>query len=153
MTTPELVIFDLDGTLVDTPTGIVRAFGETFDRLTVTRPEPAAIRATIGTPLADSFGGLLGLAPDAELVTEAVRVYQVAFREIVLPVAGSLVFPGVSVGLRELRAAGLRLAVATSKFVANAEALLVAAGLRLEFELVVGAEQVSRPKPDPEMGR
>jgi phosphoglycolate phosphatase len=69
-----------------------------------------------------------------------------------LPMAPQLVFPGVFDGLSSLRQDGFQLAVATSKFIANAEALLVAAGLREEFAVVVGADQVARPKPDPESG-
>jgi phosphoglycolate phosphatase len=74
------------------------------------------------------------------------------FRELVLPTAATLVFPGVADGLPALRAEGFTLAVATSKFQANADALLTAAGLRDHFSLVVGADRVSRSKPDPEMG-
>jgi phosphoglycolate phosphatase len=81
-----------------------------------------------------------------------VGLYQPTFRKIVLPMATQLVFPGVFDGLQSLREDGFRLAVATSKFIANAEALLVAAGLREEFEVVVGADQVAKPKPDPESG-
>lgn len=47
----------------------------------------------------------------------------------------------------------LHLAVATSKFTASAEALLGAAGIRPEFSMVVGADQVAHPKPHPETGQ
>lgn len=149
----DLVIFDLDGTLVDTPTGIVRAFAAALAHLDLTAAEPNAIRATVGRPLDESFGSLLTLPIDHPTVLRAVAQYQVSFREIVLPAALSLVFPGVAKGLDQLLQQGDTLAVATSKFTANAEALLIAAELRDRFTLVVGADQVSRPKPDPEMGR
>jgi phosphoglycolate phosphatase len=145
-------VFDLDGTLVDTPRGIVAAFTAAFQSMGVPAPEPAAIRATIGRPLDTAFSTLLGVAPDDERVALGVRRYQEMFREIVLPGAASLVFPGVADGLATLAGQGFRLAVATSKFRANAEALLVAAGLRDHFAVVAGADQVTRPKPDPEMG-
>ncbi|SDH17090.1 HAD family hydrolase [Nonomuraea jiangxiensis] len=145
-----LTVFDLDGTLVDTPRAIVETFTAAFGALGVTAPEAAAVRATIGLPLERAFGGLLGLSPDDELVTGGVRHYQRLFRELILPRSRELVFPGVADGLDELRAQGIGLAVATSKVHASAEALLRAAGLRDRFELVVGADQVTRPKPDPE---
>ncbi|WNV87874.1 HAD family hydrolase [Umezawaea sp. Da 62-37] len=146
------VVFDLDGTLVDTPSGIVRAFTAVFAEIGAPQPGDAAIRATIGRPLSEAFGGLLGSPTDDALVAECVQRYLVLFREIVLPVAPTLVFPGVVDGLGVLRDAGFLLSVATSKFSASAEALLEAAGLRSWFDLVVGADQVSKPKPDPEMG-
>jgi phosphoglycolate phosphatase len=70
----------------------------------------------------------------------------------VLPNARALRFPGVADGLAALASQGITLAVATSKFHRSADALLAAAGLRDRFDLVVGADQVTRPKPYPEMG-
>lgn len=147
----ELVVFDLDGTLVDTPSGIVTAFGATFDSVGVGPASPGDIRATIGLPLAQAFATLIEVPESNPLVARCVATYQVLFAEIVLPTARSLVFPGVSAGLAALRQHGLVLAVATSKFLANADALLVAAELRPLFSLVVGADQVSRPKPSPDI--
>ncbi|NBE93220.1 HAD family hydrolase [Nonomuraea sp. KC401] len=147
-----LTVFDLDGTLVDTPRAIVETFTGAFGALGVAAPGPAVIRATIGLPLERAFGDLLAAAPDGELVAQGIRHYQHLFKEIILPRAGELVFPGVAEGLDMLRARGGTLAVATSKFHASADALLRAAGLRDRFALVVGADQVSRPKPDPESG-
>ncbi|MET8757806.1 HAD family hydrolase [Lentzea sp. NPDC004782] len=146
------VIFDLDGTLVDTPRGIVTTFAEVFAQLDLPEVDSSSIRATIGLPLPAAFAKVLGTAQDEPVVATCVELYQSTFRGIVLPVAAQLVFPGVLDGLRSLREDGFLLAVATSKFVRNAEALLVAAGLREEFSAVVGADQVTKPKPDPESG-
>lgn len=147
-----LAAFDLDGTLVDTPRAIVAAFTAAFGAMGVVAPAAAAIRATIGLPLQQAFGDLLRVAPDDPQAALGVEHYQAVFRELVLPEAATLVFPGVADGLAALRAEGVTLAVATSKFQANAEALLAAAGLLDHFQLVVGADRVTRPKPDPEMG-
>ncbi len=81
-----------------------------------------------------------------------VSAYQVQFAELILPKAAELVFPGVADGLAALRDQGFLLAVATSKFYRSADALLTAAGLRDQFDLVIGADQVTNPKPHPEMG-
>jgi phosphoglycolate phosphatase len=81
-----------------------------------------------------------------------MKSYQALFKELVLPRAQSLVFPGVAQGLAALRGQGIALAVATSKFYASADALLTAAGLRDHFTVVVGADQVTEPKPHPEIG-
>ncbi|MET0405687.1 MAG: HAD family hydrolase [Cystobacter sp.] len=146
-------IFDLDGTLVDTPRAIVETFTAAFATLGVASREPAAIRATIGLPLEKAFSHLLGVPVDDAQVSQGVKQYQVLFKEIVLPRAEGLVFPGVVQGLASLRSEGITLAVATSKFYASADALLKAAGIREPFSMVLGADQVTRPKPHPEMGQ
>lgn len=145
-----LAVFDLDGTLVDTPQAIVAAFTATLESLGVAVPDAAAIRATIGLPLERALGDLLGVPADEELVARAVRRYRTHFEEIILPRAAALVFPRVAAGLDALRGAGVLLAVATSKFRASADALLRAAGLHDRFALVVGADEVANPKPHPE---
>jgi phosphoglycolate phosphatase len=145
-----LVMFDLDGTLVDSPRAIVETFTAAFASMEVETRDPAAIRATIGLPLEQAFGTLLGVPPDDGQVDLGVRRYGALFKEIILPKAAELLFPGVVDGLAALRAHDVTLTVATSKFHASADALLTAAGIRDNFAMVVGADQVTRPKPHPE---
>jgi phosphoglycolate phosphatase len=147
-----LAVFDLDGTLVDTPRAIVETFSAAFASLGEPVPDPAAIRATIGIPLERAFGSLWGIDPEDPYVRRGVEQYQLHFRELILPRAAELLYPGVESGLRRLHARGVGLAVATNKFHASADALLRAAGLRELFAQVVGADDVSNHKPHPESG-
>lgn len=147
-----VAIFDLDGTLVDSPRAIVETFAAAFDAMGVEPRDPADVRATIGLPLEEAFGRLLGVPRDDARVPEGVARYQEAFRTVILPRARSLIFPGVPEGLDELRRRGIETAVATSKFHASADALLSAAGLRDRFAVLVGADDVTHPKPHPESG-
>ena len=146
------IIFDLDGTLIDTPRGIVETFTAALKSMGVAFIDAEAIKATIGLPLGKAFGHLLGVSGDDDQINLAIKQYQALFKEIVLPKAKELIFPGVEEGLATLKSQDFTLAVATSKVYMSAEALLKAAGLWDYFDLVVGADHVVQPKPHPEMG-
>jgi pseudouridine-5'-phosphate glycosidase len=146
------VIFDLDGTLVDSPRAIVETFTAAFAAMGVPARDASVIRATIGLPLEQAFSKLMEVPLDDPRVVQGVQQYLILFKELILPRARSLIFPGVESGLAALRDQGFSLAVATSKFYASADALLKAAGLRDHFHIVLGADQVTKSKPNPEMG-
>lgn len=145
MTPPPAVLFDLDGTLVDSRAGIVAA---TNAQLVAMGREPAPeplLVARIGPPLHDTFAmlvpGLGGLELDA-----VVAAYRVRYRQTML--TGTAVYPGIAELLEALRAQGRLLAVATSKAGPLARELLTALGLAHHFAAIVGPEPPSRdPKP------
>jgi hypothetical protein len=95
-----VAMFDLDGTLVDSPRAIVETFAAAFEAMGVAPRAAEDVRATIGLPLEQAFATLLGVARDDARVTEGVARYQEAFRTVILPRARSLVFPGVEEGWR-----------------------------------------------------
>lgn len=144
------IVFDLDGTLLDTPRGIVKTFAATLHELGHAIPPDDAIRATIGRPLVEVCGDFLGQPADSGAVSEAVNLYRLRFNEIVLPAATSLLFPGVAPGLVALHRRGIRLAVATNRSTQGAEDLLKASGIRDRFGCVVGFDGRFKPKPNPD---
>ncbi|GAA4688765.1 phosphoglycolate phosphatase [Streptomyces chumphonensis] len=144
-------LFDLDGTLADTPCAIgrllVRVCAEHGRRVT-----PERARPTIGTPLEAAFAELLALPATDPEICRAVRRYRALFEEDVLGSGRWLVHAGVREGLERLHEAGLPLAVATSKIAGSAHALLDAMEISAHFPVVIGQDMVGRGKPDPEMG-
>src|SRR5947209_5880258 len=98
------IVFDLDGTVADTPdlitgimAGVLTEFGASADR--------AAIRATIGLPLLDSFAKLMDSHVDDPRVSEAARIYRDRFDAGAEERGTALLFPGVVDGLAKLCAA------------------------------------------------
>ncbi|SCX28483.1 Phosphoglycolate phosphatase [Agrobacterium sp. DSM 25558] len=146
----QLLIFDLDGTLFDTPSAIVEVFSGVFSLTDVPVPPPESIRSTIGLPLPAAFALLTGESEDSEQVTDCVSRYLAHFRTLILPKAVDLLYPGVADGLGLLRTNKITLAVATNKFQASAEAILGASAILPFFAVVLGADQVDNPKPHPE---
>ncbi|MEN5072756.1 HAD hydrolase-like protein [Isoptericola cucumis] len=105
-----LVLLDLDGTLTDSAPGILAGIRHAYGVLGLPVPDEATLRSFVGPPITESFGGH---GVPADRVDEAVTAYREVFA------AGGMydnrVFDGVPQVLRELRAAGCTLAVATSK--------------------------------------
>jgi len=130
-----LVLFDLDGTLVDSTPGIWASVRVAAAELGLPEPTPGQLRSMVGPPLEDGFAAAFGLAPDD--VARAVAAYRTHYR------AGAMFDAAVHPGIRELltglRADGATLAVATSKPEPFAVAVLGHTGLLGYFAGVHGA--------------
>ena len=130
------LFFDFDGTLYDTVEGITRCVQYALRKRGLDAPLDS-LRCFAGPPLDDMFVEKFGFSlEDAE---QAVR----DFRERYVPIGlyESRAFPGLKELLRELRAAGYRLAVTTSKPQVLAEELLRREELYELFDCVCGAAE------------
>ncbi|MQY27838.1 HAD family hydrolase [Nocardia aurantia] len=141
------ILFDLDGTLLDTPNAIAEHFAAAAETVTGAHPGVEAARRLVGRPLPEMAAALSGSDPDSAVAQAVSEEYLSRYRELIVPKAADLLFPGVLDGLARLAAAGLALAVVTSKKHSSAELILDAAGLRAGFGAVVGADDVTHPKP------
>jgi len=132
---PRLVLFDLDGTLVDSTPGIWASIRVAAGELGLPAPTPAQLTAMVGPPLEEGFAGAFGLA--AADVDRAVLAYRGHYT------AGAMldatVYPGIPELLAGLRADGAVLAVATSKPEPFAVRILAHVGLLPAFAGVHGA--------------
>lgn len=145
------ILFDLDGTLVDTPRAIRDVLVAVVKQMNGPLRSRQEVGATVGRPLDLSLAGLLDIPRVHPDVAIAVALYQRLFCERVLPSASELLFDGVAPGLRLLKQRGFRLGVTTNKVQVSADGLIDAAGLRDFFEVVIGADRVVAAKPDPAM--
>ena len=142
---PEIgVIWDMDGTLVASATVVPDAFIETVARLGGSPPDRDGVVALydLGDPrvMLGRMLGRPGTQDDADLyhrvlggMADRVRVHD-----------------GIAEVLAELRRRGVPLAVFTGNSHEAAAHLLQGTGLHDFFEVVVGGNQVPRPKPAPD---
>ncbi|MGC5568080.1 HAD family hydrolase [Streptomyces sp. FR-108] len=143
-------VFDIDGTLADTPSAIAGLIGDVVRDLGAD-PSHADILATVGKPLEASLARLLGTCVHDTVTAEAAARYRRRFTTDVLSRGPELLLPGVAEGLDRLRSAGHPLGIATSKIYASAHALLDATGILNRFDTVVCHNMVERGKPHPDM--
>ena len=130
---PDAVLLDLDGTLSDAGPAIVAALEVALAHVGHDPLDPVALRAFVGPPLEDSLADL-GLDP--HVVQDAVRVYHDNYDLLSSPL-----YDGVVEALQALRAAGLPLALATSKPQEMAEAVVGAGPLAGLLDHVAGADR------------
>lgn len=135
-------LVDLDGTLIDSSEGVIRAFHKAQVTFGEKPAEPSAIRARIGYPLHETVAALSGVA-----VTDFVPVFRgEALASMHLY---SRVLPGAVDFLAWLAARNRRAAVVTSKRRDVALQVLKHLGLADCFREVVGSDCTPEVKPHP----
>lgn len=133
VTRPQLVIFDLDGTLTDSAQGIVSSFRHALGSVGAEVPEGDLAAMVVGPPMHHTLQRL-GLGDRTD---EAIAAYRADYVD--RGWAMNRVFEGIPALLADLRAAGVRLAVATSKAEPTAQRILAHFGLADCFEVIAGA--------------
>ncbi|ORB15455.1 hypothetical protein BST36_27040, partial [Mycolicibacterium moriokaense] len=130
---PQLVIFDLDGTLTDSAQGIVASFRHALSTVGAVVPDGDLAAMIVGPPMHHTLQEM-GLGDDADAAIAAYREDYLARGW-----AMNRPFDGVPTLLADLRSAGIRLAVATSKAEPTAQRILAHFGLDGHFEVIAGA--------------
>lgn len=147
-----MILFDLDGTLVDTTDLILRSFAHAFDVHFPGRlPSREALIATFGRSLPATLREMAaaeGATDPDRLGTEMLATYRDFQRlhhdTLIRP------FPGVGEMLLELRSQGHRLGLVTSKMEGSARRGLRLFGLEALFEVGVFHDDTPRHKPAPD---
>ena len=130
---PQLVLFDLDGTLTDSAQGIVSSFRHALDAVGAPVPDGELATRVVGPPMHHTLSEM-GLG---ERAAEAIAAYRADYST--RGWAMNKLFDGIPALLADLRAAGVRLAVATSKAEPTARHILAHFGLDDHFEVIAGA--------------
>ncbi len=144
----KLLIFDFDGTLADTHELIIQTNQEAMRRMGFPVLEDQMISRTIGLPLEE---GILTMFPQLarEDLPAWVKTYRTIFDELKTRIIPGL-FPHVKETLEALHAQGYVLTVASSRLSLSLNDFLRDMGIAPFFSYVLGADNVSAAKPDPE---
>lgn len=132
-TRPQLVLFDLDGTLTDSAEGIVSSFRHALGEVGAPVPDGDLAGRIVGPPMHYTLRSL-GLGERADAAIAAYRADYTARGW-----AMNRTFDGIPALLADLQAARVRLAVATSKAEPTAQRILAHFGLDGFFEVIAGA--------------
>ncbi|MGR3460308.1 MAG: phosphoglycolate phosphatase [Roseovarius sp.] len=143
------VIFDLDGTLIDSAPDIHAAANRLMARHGLAPFPPEETRGFIGSGVPHFItcclrarGEAGNAALRAQMIAEFIELYETA-------VTLTRVYPGVADALSALASAPYVLGLCTNKPVMPARAVLAHLGLDAHFPVVIGGDSLSVRKPDP----
>ena len=142
---PTALLFDLDGTLVDTIELIMRSMEFAFSEFDGPRPTRAQWLEGLGITLRVQVAKWARTPQEFDSLVERYRRYQGEHQELM-----TAPYPGVPEALAILRAAGHPMAIVTSKYFAMANRVLEHVGFTPFFDLVIGGDSIERPKPNPD---
>ena len=140
----KIILFDLDGTLIDSTEAILESFAVAFGQYGGNLPSKRQIKAEIGHPLDDMFASL---GVDSLHIEKYVKAYKKHYREISCSKTILLPHAQEAVALAYEEA---YLGVVTTKTGLYSVELLEHMNLMHYFDVLVGREHVLHPKPNPE---
>jgi beta-phosphoglucomutase-like phosphatase (HAD superfamily) len=169
-TVARAVVFDLDGTLVETeelkalsyaraaislrpgqvdPSEVVDAYRPLAGRAREEVAQSLLARFALEAPAARLMGELGATTPWQAYLLVRVRVYEAMLGDVAL--IRRQEYTHATSLLRRLRRARVPTALATMSYLSQVERILAALGLQREFDAVVTRDDVRRSKPDPEI--
>jgi len=138
------ILFDLDGTLIDSTTAILESFEVAYSNMKMLKPNDEDIKSQIGYPLDDMFRSL---GVDESSVDKFIHHYKMHYREInqqkttLLPKAKETLEMAYKIG---------NLAVVTTKTSKYSIELLKHLEIYHYFDVFIGRDDVDNPKPNKE---
>lgn len=138
------VLFDFDGTVMDTREVILQSWQHTFRMLEGKEHDPAEIYRTFGEPLEYTMHNLFPHVDAREAVDIYRSYHKNNFGELIR------VFPGISELLERLKADEYQIGLVTSRLRNTTVEGLEAYGLLRYFDELVTCDDTAKHKPDPE---
>lgn len=139
------VLFDLDGTLIDSIELALRCYRHTIRTHLGAEPDDGAWIRDMGRPLREQLARFARTADEVEAMVETYVGLQAQIHDdLVRP------YPGVPETLAALERLGIPVAIVTSKRERMTRRGLEHCGIARHFDVVVTPEDVRRAKPDPE---
>ena len=142
----KLVIYDLDGVLIDSSEGIRKTFEKSLKELDADY-QGTDIKEMIGLPLEDIYFEVF--QEDEDMVKRGAEIFRREYATLSLE--NTVVINGVTETLKSLKDACIMQSVATNKASYLAEKILTHLGITEYFEIIIGALDVPNPKPAPDM--
>ena len=143
----KLIIFDLDGTLVDAYPAVVKSVNDTLKKLGFPKRSHEAVKRAVGWGDRQLMAQFVG----EDLADKAIRLYRPHHTKT-LGAPGHVKFlPGAKMLLRFLDARGYKLAIASNRPAKFTRLILKGLGIDRCFDAVVCADRAPRPKPYPDM--
>lgn len=140
----KIILFDLDGTIIDSTEAILESFAHAYASFEREKPSGEAIKARIGLPLDVMFVELGVQSSEAMAYVDA---YKQHYRTI--HTEKTTLLPRAKEAI-ELAYSCARLGVVTTKTSEYSRILLEHFGLMEYFDILIGREEVEHPKPNPE---
>ena len=137
------ILWDVDGTIIDASEGILRRLRVTLEHFGHTAPQRDELAHWIGPPQFESFQTNVGMTPDESAA--AVAFYRGLARDEGYT-AGAKLFPGIADLIRDVAAAGIPQATASSKPEVQVVELMRHFGLTGDFRALVGATADERTR-------
>lgn len=132
----DAVIFDLDGTLLDTSEGIFKSVCYVIDTLKLPRPSDEVMRTFIGPPVQKSFARVYDM--DKENADRAAGLFRDRYKENDILLAKP--YDGIFEAIRDLNNEGVKTAVATYKRQDYAEKILRHFGFDKACDIMCGSD-------------
>lgn len=141
----QLLIFDLDGTLIDSGLDLALSVNAMRERMGLTRLPNEEIATYVGHGVANLVRRSLGEQATEEKIQGALEFFLTYYRAHMLD--NTVTYPGVREALEELK--GRHLTVLTNKPVRFSELILEGLGIAGYFRFIYGGNSFEQKKPDP----
>lgn len=148
--TPRAVIFDLDGTLIDSLPDITSALNQLLPAYGRRLLDQAEVRPMVGDGvrrLVEKAFAATGIPAEREQLPLILKRFMAIYENV--PAQPGMLYPHVRETLAALRHAGIRVALCTNKPTTATDHVLAALELRAAFDQIVCGDTLATRKPDP----